>query len=425
MGSRVEQKRAWLWALSLLAALAVGAGSAWSFSASTSRDNTSRLDAADLALGSVAVTRATLNQAVLVATSHATGDASDAALAAALDELATNTSALRELSLSLHVQPGFPEMAGFAEAVLAALASGDVDAARAAAEASSDAYSADVAALTSSRAAALAEIDGAARWATNVDLWTRIGAIVGLPLMAALLVFAGTRKRFREQRSAYLAAISDVEDQAAAADALVVEASHRLRTPLTSVYGLSEVLAHSKKVSGLERELANLVHGEAVELHRVADDVLALAQHRTNTLQAMPEIVSLPSIIDDAVKPAQALGVEVKVECPEVWVLSDPAKVQQIVRNLVANAAVHGREPIFVEASEIDGRVECVVVDHGEGLPVDTADRPDAGASPGRGLEVAHLLAASIDAQLTYDRTDDQTRFTLAFADEVANSEAS
>ncbi len=76
--------------------------------------------------------------------------------------------------------------------------------------------------------------------------------------------------------------------------------------------------------------------------------------------------------------------------------------------------------------SENDGVVQCVVIDHGEGLPAghwaDT-DQPHTieegfNEAEGIGLKVAYSLASLIGARLEHFRIDGQTRFGLSFAEE-------
>jgi len=414
---RVAGKGVWLWLVVVALSAVLAAGLAWTSATTSLSSQAGRLDTVDLALGSAAVTRAGASQAVVMATNHAAGTASTEALSAAISELSANAEAYRQLATQTGVAG--TAFSDSTDDVVLLLQQGAVDDARSILEGPlQGSYVSDVAALSSLRDAVVADIDGAASVAAGLSGWLRLLAVVAVPLAVALIVHLTARRRLRVERTQLLAVVNDSSEEAAQAGELLSDASHRLRTPLTSIYGLSEVLAQSKRVTGLERELATLVHAEAAEMYRVADDVLALTQMRDVALPTAAVIVALPDIIDEAAKPAKAAGVEIKIECPEVWVLSDPHKVQHIVRNLVSNAVAHGAEPIFVEVSEVDGRVECVVIDHGPGLPADI--EPDAGrfADSGHGLEIAYWLSENIGATLTHRRDGDQTRFCLSFTDE-------
>lgn len=417
MTFRVERKGVWPWLVAVALVAIFSTALSWTYSTNTLSNQAGRLDAVDLALGSSAVTRAGASQAVLVATNHSGGTASTEALSIAIAELAANLDAYDALASEV----GSPdsEFVALSREIISLLQAGSVDGARAAFEGPLQAaYAADIATLSRVRQSVVADIDAAASFAAAISSWLRIAAVLAVPIAAAATVHLLARRRLHEERRQLLDVVQESGAEAAAAAELLTDASHRLRTPLTSIYGLSEVLAQSKRVSGLERELATLVHAEAAEMNRVADDVLILSQRHGEIPDAAAEIVALSEVVDEATRAAKSTGVEIKVECPQVWVLSDRTKVTHVIRNLVSNAVSHGAEPVFVEVSEVDGRVECVVVDHGPGLPGGV--EPDRGrfGFAGHGLEIAYHLAERIGAQLTYRRDGDQTRFCLAFTDE-------
>lgn len=407
----------WLGIISVIVALA--SALTWNFSTADLTDRASQLDQVDLTLGSAAVTRAATTQAVLVAVNNSNGAATDEALTAALTEAAVNVEALDQLANQLTAAGEVEILGSSATSVIELIRSGAIEEARAAAESTfQEAYSAAVAALTARRSGLVGDLESAATFAGRLGPALRVGVVLAIPLLVMLIMSSSNRRRRRSERTDFLAAVDDAAAGAVESDQMLLEASHRFRTPLTSIYGLAEVLVQSKNVSRLERELISLVHSESADLYRIADDVLVATQQRTGSLEATAEILALAEIVEESVKPIRATGVEIKVDCPEVWVLSDPAKVRQIIRNIVANAAKHGAEPIFVEVSEVDGRVECDIVDHGDGLP-QTFD-PASGVFPeeGLGLRIAFLLSDLIDARLHYRRVDDQSRFTLSFTED-------
>ena len=174
----------------------------------------------------------------------------------------------------------------------------------------------------------------------------------------------------------------------------------------------------TKRIQGLDRELVTLINSESANLHRIAEDVLIATQLEAGTLEFDTAIIALHEIVEEAIRPIRAAGLDIKVDCPEVWVVSDGPKLRQIVRNLVSNAVQHGSEPVVVSVTESDGSVQCVVSDHGAGLS-------DADSEAGRGLDVAYGLAGLIGATLEPSRADGMTTFTLAWseADETSDPE--
>lgn len=419
--------RAGLWLIAMGLVVALASSLSWHFSIGRLTDRAGSLDAVDLALGSAAVTHTAANQAVVISASYANGFATAEALADALAEVTANTVAFEQLAAEIggtnDAASEYADLASATSSVVGLIGEGDVVQARLVVESAVEsAFRRVVDHLVAERLNIIAELNSASALSSRLEQSLRLAGVLAIPLVAAALVSARARRRIRVERAGFLDMLDAVGERSSGGDDLLLAASHRLRTPLTSLYGLSEVLAHSNKIGGLERELASLVHSEASDLCRIADDVLIVSQDRAGTLERAVEIFAMADVVDDAVSPVKAAGVEVKIDCPEVWVLSDPAKVRQIVRNIVANAAQHGAEPIFVEVSEEDGIVECVIVDHGDGLPDSVVPGEGIFAEDGVGLSVAYVLSELIGSQLTYERDHDLTRFSLSFSREIEDA---
>ena len=102
---------------------------------------------------------------------------------------------------------------------------------------------------------------------------------------------------------------------------------------------------------------------------------------------------------------------------PDLTVDADPERLEQILVNLIGNAARHGVPPIVVDAGAAGDRVDISVRDHGTGVPADRRDAlferytSESGAvdSVGLGLWIVRELAFVLDvaeasASLTRER---------------------
>ena len=431
---RLKRVRKALGIVITLAVVVAGATAlVWSYVMPRVTNTATRLDDVDLALGSAAVSQVATSQAVVFAVSTASGTATNEALTVALGEAADNLDAYDELIASLGANGVrvdaalLGDMSAQGRAVLALIQAGDVDAARAfLQEPFENSYRSVLGELGAARGKLASELDSVNRWSESIAYAVRLAVTLAIPLLAIAVFWWMARQRVvwyqrrADERIAEEIAIARRKDDLLAA---VVD---RFRAPLASIRGLADVLVQKKQIKGLDRELVALINSESADLHRAADDVLAAVQLQAGTLTAAADIVSLADAIEDAVKPLWTSGVEIKVECPEVWVVTDRAKVRHILHNLLSNAVSHGVGPIFVEGSETDGVVQCVVIDHGEGLaPGHWADSDDPvglddvlNGPAGIGLKVAYRLARLIGARLDHYRVDDQTRFVLSFAEE-------
>ncbi|MCP3975382.1 MAG: HAMP domain-containing histidine kinase [bacterium] len=376
-----------------------------------------QLDETDLALGSAAVTRAAMAQAVVFAVDNANGTATDAAFVAALAEAGGNLDAYNQLQtvvaerLSAGHQGELSGLSSYGGAVLDVLRAGDVESARAVLEGDFEsAYQSSVAVLAGERAVLATDVASARSLAGSTSTAIRLAVILGLPALVLLVGWSAHRRRLAQLQETRRTDVEAANDRIERMREMLLAISHRLRTPLTSIYGLSDVLVQTKRIQGLDRELVTLINAESANLHRIAEDVLTATQLEAGTLTLETGIVPLHEVVEEAVKPIRSAGLDIKVDCPEVWVLSDGPKLRQILRNLVSNAVQHGAEPVVVAVTESDGSVQCAVSDHGGGLG---ATEP----ATGRGLDVANGLAGLIGATLDQTRADGMTTFTLSWSE--------
>jgi two-component system, OmpR family, sensor histidine kinase MprB len=177
---------------------------------------------------------------------------------------------------------------------------------------------------------------------------------------------------------------------------LIADASHELRTPVTSLRTNAEVLREAPDLSEAERDaLLGDVVAQAEELGALVSDIIELA--RDGDPGASVEDVRLDRLVEEAVERAQrhAPGVIFDMALAPCVVEAAPDRLGRAVNNLLDNAAKHSPHGGVVEVRVAGGEVS--VRDHGPG--VDVADAPHvfdrfyrgAGARdrPGSGLGLA------------------------------------
>ena len=164
------------------------------------------------------------------------------------------------------------------------------------------------------------------------------------------------------------------EAASAAKSAFLAAMSHEIRTPMNGVLGLVDVLLQSS-LSPYQRELANTIGESAGALLRVIDDILDFSKIEADKLVLASEPFDLARLIEhtaDALLPiATAQGIELRVFIEPALVvqrLGDPARVRQIINNLVGNAIK------FSARLERPGRVELRVTAHGDGVRITVVD---------------------------------------------------
>jgi two-component system OmpR family sensor kinase len=181
-----------------------------------------------------------------------------------------------------------------------------------------------------------------------------------------------------------LGRIEHAFDERGRADArlrrFVADASHELRTPVTTIRGYAELY----RTGGL-REPGELdsamrrTEAEAVRMGNLVEDLLVLARlDQGRPLQREP--VDLDALARDAARDAGAVDPDHPVRAVAaggVVVPGDADRLRQVVTNLVGNARVHTTPgtPVEVRTFREGERAVLEVADEGPGMPPEVADR--------------------------------------------------
>jgi two-component system sensor histidine kinase MprB len=165
----------------------------------------------------------------------------------------------------------------------------------------------------------------------------------------------------------------ELDDSVRAQRQLVADASHELRTPITSLRTNIEVLLAGGRLSDEDRRrlLADVVE-QSEELSALIGDLIELA--RGDLPHDMVEDIRLDRILEDSIARARRDHPEVAFQASlqPVTVEGVPERLGRAVNNLLDNAARHSPPHGVVEVTvDADG---LRVRDHGTG--VDEADLP-------------------------------------------------
>lgn len=152
----------------------------------------------------------------------------------------------------------------------------------------------------------------------------------------------------------------------------VADASHELRTPVTTIRGYAE-LYRSGGLEDVEElsEAMRRTEQEALRMGALVDDLLRLA--RLDEGRSVPTTeVDLAALAADAVldTTATAPNRSVVIDAPgPALVQGDEDGLRQVVANLVSNALVHAPEAAVAVSVRVDGQeVLLEVTDDGPGM---------------------------------------------------------
>lgn len=188
----------------------------------------------------------------------------------------------------------------------------------------------------------------------------------------------------------------------------LADVTHELRTPLSVIRGQAEGIADGV-YPGDAAHLAPILDATQV-LDRLVEDLRTLALTDAGTLVLKKEPTDLGALVHDTVdsfkSQAATAGVTLTTETsdrlPSVEV--DPARLRQVVGNLLSNAIRHTPSGSSVKAGVgyASDQVTVTVADIGEGIPPDLLPhvferfvKGENSSGSGLGLAIAHDLVTA------------------------------
>ena len=166
-------------------------------------------------------------------------------------------------------------------------------------------------------------------------------------------------------------------------DAFIGVISHELRTPITTIYGLSKMLRQRGADLDPEVMVSTIedVEAEADRLQRLVEDLLVLSRAERGAVDIDGEPLGMTRILRRVVEAERARlpGRIVELEASEALplVIGEETYVEQVVRNLLTNAAKYSNPaaPIRVVVEAADDELVTRVLDEGIGIADGDTDR--------------------------------------------------
>jgi signal transduction histidine kinase len=166
-------------------------------------------------------------------------------------------------------------------------------------------------------------------------------------------------------------------------DDFVLTVSHELRTPVTVVKGFSEMLtAQRKSLNSRQFEAAEVIAESASQLQNMINDLLDLARSDAGKLRIEPQptgVRQLAQRVGRQMRPHfeekdQRFTVSVEKNIPDVE--ADPARIGQVLANLLTNANKYApeRARVRLSASMVGDEIEFEVSDNGPGIGEEELD---------------------------------------------------
>lgn len=323
-------------------------------------------------------------------------------LALALEALGAGAGALGEV-VDGRVRTWRAEVGGLAVAVRDACA-------RASISGSGDTDSAHGVLLTSD-----GEVVGVLVVAHPADAGPAAGYDGILDAVTALIAHSRREDARQAAEDEIRGARTRAESASAAKNVFLSRMSHEIRTPLNAMLGFAQLI-QIRSASPAERRDAERIISAGRHLMTLLDEVMDVSSIEQGRIALGLVAIDMRDFVAESLSllsgPATERSVDIQFArqaSPVAHVLGDPARLRQVIINLVDNAVKYNRlgGTVTVRLELFDDQISVDIEDEGRGIPEDRFDRvfeaferldaPSLGIpGSGLGLAVARSLARAM-----------------------------
>jgi two-component system phosphate regulon sensor histidine kinase PhoR len=159
-------------------------------------------------------------------------------------------------------------------------------------------------------------------------------------------------------------------------------ASHELKTPITSVQGYAELLESGIiEDESQKKDFVNRIKKEAVNMNNLINDILMISKLETKEAEVLKSDVRLSIVLDDIIDSLKPLAasheVLIHMDCKPLCIYANGQQMKELFGNLITNAVKYNKPggEVWVKVTEENRNVIIQVKDNGMGIPKDSLGR--------------------------------------------------
>jgi two-component system sensor histidine kinase KdpD len=199
-------------------------------------------------------------------------------------------------------------------------------------------------------------------------------------------------------------------------NSLLSSVSHDLRTPLAVITGAASTLLQQPTTldEATQQDLTKTILEEAERLNRLIRNLLDMTRLESGAVKVRKEWSPLEEVIGSALDrlDSRLSGRDVQVALPSDLPLApyDPVLIEQVLVNLLENAAKYTEGAIEISAIRKAGEVEVEIADRGPGIPLGQEQRvfdkfhravnERSSSGVGLGLTICRAIIAAHDGRI-------------------------
>jgi PAS domain S-box-containing protein len=181
------------------------------------------------------------------------------------------------------------------------------------------------------------------------------------------------RRLLEKQITEQAAALADLHRRK---DEFLAMLSHELRNPLAPISNAVHLLRLQKGENSIQQQARGIIERQVGQLSHLVDDLLEISRITTGRVQLRQERVAVSGVVECAVESVRPLidqrkhELTVSLSPQPIWLYADAARLEQVVVNLLNNAAKYTDEGghIWLTVEQEDDACVLRVRDTGVGI---------------------------------------------------------
>ena len=153
--------------------------------------------------------------------------------------------------------------------------------------------------------------------------------------------------------------------------------SHELKTPLSTIINIVELLENQKKITAQERnKFMKILNNESLKMKSIIDDLLHLTKIETDLTKKITKIADLNEVVLDSISRTQTSakknGIKIKyIRSKSANILGESNQLQQMIVNIIDNSIKYAdkKSLINIELKEFENKLILSFRDKGKGIP--------------------------------------------------------
>lgn len=152
---------------------------------------------------------------------------------------------------------------------------------------------------------------------------------------------------------------------------LLEDISHQIKTPLTSMYMINDIL-ETEKDENIKKDFLTKNKNQIERIKWLISSLLKLSRLDSGTIKLKSEKIKVSSLISKAIEPIKVLielkKINVKLNIKNTDVIVDVNWTSEALLNIIKNACEHTKDEIIIESTTNPIFTEIRITDNGKGI---------------------------------------------------------